>query len=195
MWQVCPGLDMKEQMEPPDETEFARQVTLYRRQLMRYAIRRLDDLESAEDLVADAFVVLWRRWHEAPTDEQRVPWLFGVANGLIRNTHRAGRRQNRLHARLAGERELEEPAPRFTSEAVRQLDEAMGGLSAGDREAIQLHYWDQLSQRDIGVVLGCSENAVAHRLSRARRVLLDQLAEPTSSKPAARNDDKKRYTP
>ena len=43
------------------DENFARLVTAHRPTLLRYGLRRLEDLSSAEDLVADTFVVVWRR--------------------------------------------------------------------------------------------------------------------------------------
>lgn len=170
------------------EADFARQVSMHRRALLRYAMRRLEDVESAEDLVAETFVVSWRRWHESPGRDQELPWLYGIASRLILNVQRAERRRWRLHARLASEREQEAVLPRFSADDVLRLIDALDELSPIDREAVLLTYWDRLSQRDVGAVLSCSENAVAHRLSRARRALLERMAATSHSSDPTRGE-------
>ncbi len=68
---------------------------------------------------------------------------------------------------------------------------ALGSLSSDERELIQLAYWERLSYREIGVVLGCSEKAAGIRLSRARRTLrnrLNQATAPVISLPLLREE-------
>lgn len=48
---------------------------------------------------------------------------------------------------------------------------AMDELGEIDRELLQLVYWEKLKYRDVAVVLGISENAVAIRATRAKKVL------------------------
>ena len=45
---------------------------------------------------------------------------------------------------------------------------ALAAVGAGDREILLLSAWDDLSISEIATVLGCSENAAALRLHRAR---------------------------
>src|SRR5580704_4712059 len=45
-----------------------------------YVLRRAD-ASSADDVVAEVFVVCWRRFHELPPDA--LPWLLGVARRVL----------------------------------------------------------------------------------------------------------------
>ena len=67
----------------------------------------------------------------------------------------------------------------------------MARLSADDRELLRLTAWEQLTRDEIATVLGCSANAVAIRLHRARR-RLERLLAPGTSLPGA--DDSFRPT-
>src|SRR6202035_1449731 len=116
------------EIEADKEREFAHLVTAHRRDLLRYAIRRLDDVQAAEDLTAETFIVVWRRWEDLPDSDHRVPWLFGIAHRLVLNSQRSQQRQSRLHARLAAERELEASAPRFARDDLNRLMDAVESL-------------------------------------------------------------------
>jgi RNA polymerase sigma-70 factor (ECF subfamily) len=73
------------------ERQFEQLFRDHRQALLRYAARRVGS-DRAEDVVADAFVVAWRRLGEVPADHQRG-WLFGVASRVIANEVRSvGRR-------------------------------------------------------------------------------------------------------
>jgi RNA polymerase sigma-70 factor (ECF subfamily) len=79
------------------------------------------------------------------------------------------------------------PDPAVSDDAVH-LRRTIARLSADDQEALRLVYWERLSCREIGRVLGCSEKAVGIRLSRARqrlaRLLVDIPDAPIVPSPA-----------
>jgi RNA polymerase sigma factor (sigma-70 family) len=166
---------------PDKEQEFARVVVAHRNALLRYGLRRLDDRSEAEDLVAETFVVVWRRFDEIPARDEELFWLYGVAAWALSNIRRTHRRSMRLESRMTLERELERKTPRYSAEDIEELMKALGSLSFDERELIQLAYWEKLSYREIGVVLGCSEKAAGIRLSRARRTLRNRLIQTTAS--------------
>ena len=65
-----------------------------------YVLRRAD-ASTADDVVADVFVVCWRRFEEVPVDP--LPWLLGVARRVLSTQRRGERRRGALHDRLAGQ--------------------------------------------------------------------------------------------
>jgi RNA polymerase sigma-70 factor (ECF subfamily) len=138
--------------------------------MRRYLVRRTDP-EMAQDVLADAFLVVWRRLDDVPADDP-VPWCIGVARGCLANALRAVRRQQRLVQRLGQQpRDGSEPGLDDTD-----LHEALGRLPGQDRELVQLWAWEQLAPQEIAVVLGITPNAARIRLHRARTklaVLLD----------------------
>ncbi|HUZ40246.1 MAG TPA: sigma factor-like helix-turn-helix DNA-binding protein [Acidimicrobiales bacterium] len=68
----------------------------------------------------------------------------------------------------------------YSFEDIEKLMDALGSLSHGERELIQLAYWEKLSYREIGVVIGCSEKAAGIGLSRVRRTLRERLNQSTT---------------
>jgi len=135
--------------------------------LQRYARRRTDPA-TADDVVADALLVLWRRLDEVP-DGAALPWCYGVARRCLANRRRGVDRQTQLVDRLMGER------PSAPTEADPVLHEALASLDADDREIVRLWAWEQLPPREIAVVLGISANAAAIRVHRAKSRLTTAL--------------------
>jgi RNA polymerase sigma factor (sigma-70 family) len=156
---------------------------LYRdqaRAILAYALRRVDDPEDAADVVAETFLVAWRRLDEVPGDAGAKLWLFGVARRVIANRHRAERRRTRLGERLAESLRTElatQPAP--AGEAAEAL-RAIGGLDDDDRELLLLVSWEELSPGEVAKVLGISSLAARSRLHRARRRLRTLLEQEES---------------
>ncbi|MEV4582617.1 sigma factor [Nonomuraea jabiensis] len=78
----------------------------------------------AEDVVADVFLVAWRRLDDVPpaADEARA-WLFGVAHRTLRNGLRADQRRQALTVRIADGRLTGAAAAGLDPELVaRRLD-------------------------------------------------------------------------
>ncbi len=65
-----------------------------------YVLRRAAS-STADDVVAEVFVVCWRRFDEVPVDP--LPWLLGVARRVLSTQRRGERRRGALHERLAGQ--------------------------------------------------------------------------------------------
>ncbi|GIG89511.1 RNA polymerase sigma factor [Plantactinospora endophytica] len=156
----------------------ARFETLYRacyQDLLAFALRRCDRPEAAADVVADTFLVAWRRIDEIPTDQGRL-WLFGVARNMLANHHRSVRRRADLAARLRQElARTEVVAPEVPDDVGR----AFRSLSEADQELLRLVAWEGLAADELAVVLDCSANAARIRLHRARRRFAAALRQPS----------------
>jgi len=156
-------------------------LDLYREHLptvLGYCRRRSSTTSSADDLAADVFAVAWRRLDDIPAGFE-LAWLLRTAHFTLLSERRTDRRRDALVDRCG--RLLPAELPREPDETVVIRDtvaRAMSQLGSTDREAIILTAWDGLSQRDAAAVLGVSENALALRLSRARRQLRRILTSP-----------------
>ena len=163
-------------MSPPPTRE-DRFRTLYeelRPQLLRFARRRAD-AATAEDVVADAFLVIWRRLEETPTrPEDARAWAFGITRNVLLNQQRGARRHLAVGVRLADEggsgREVSQEG---FEEVVNRVDlaRAWRRLSASHQEALGLVVFDGLDAPRAAGVVGISPVAFRLRLSRARRAL------------------------
>lgn len=69
--------------------------------LVRF-VRRRAHPDHAEDVVADAFLVVWRRLDDVPRgpDDARA-WVFGVTRNVLLNENRGEQRRRALGVRLA----------------------------------------------------------------------------------------------
>jgi RNA polymerase sigma factor (sigma-70 family) len=148
---------------------------MYCPRVLAYALRRTSR-EEAEEVVAETFIVAWRRLDEVPDDP--IPWLLAVARRVLANQRRAAGRRVALHERLGsvrGRGSFATPDPAEEVEARMALGDALRGLSERDSEALLLVAWERLDNRRAAVVMDCSPASFAVRLHRARRRLKQQL--------------------
>lgn len=158
------------------EARFARLYAEHSRQVMAFALRRTNR-ENAADVVAETFLVAWRKAVEVPSGSEALPWLYGVARLVLANLERGEARRGRLDDRLR----LELPAavaarPEPSAERPAVMC-ALARLEPDDREVLLLAGWEELGPAQIAEVLAISPVAARSRLHRARRRLRKQLSE------------------
>lgn len=82
------------------EDRFRRVYAVNFEALLAYAMRRVDQPDDAADVVAETFLIAWRRSRDMPPEAEVRLWLYGVARRVLANHHRAGTRRERLGERL-----------------------------------------------------------------------------------------------
>nr|WP_255479483.1 sigma-70 family RNA polymerase sigma factor [Quadrisphaera sp. RL12-1S] len=169
----------------PDEDRYQALFRATYADLVRFVERRLHPL-AAEDVVAEVFVVAWRRLEEVPADHGRArAWLFGVAQRTMLNARRGDARRQALAVRV-GTALPADVVPDGSDRVVSQVDLARAWclLSPSDQEALTLTALDGLSTVEAAQVLGISRTALSLRLVRARRRLRVHLDHPATPKTA-----------
>ncbi len=140
--------------------------------LHRYLARRADP-GTADDVLGDVLLVLWRRVDDIP-QEAVLPWCYAVARRCLANHVRGAQRQRRLVGRLTRVRPDEVAGDELR--AADDLHAALAALPAVDAEVLRLWAWEDLAPREIAVVLGTTPNAVSIRLHRAKERLRREMA-------------------
>jgi len=172
---------------PPDlsarlaEVWFRRLHADHGRDILAYALRRVSDPEDAADIVAETFLVAWRRAADVPPGAEARLWLYGVARRALANQLRGERRRARLTERLRVE--LVEAMPGSAEYEVGdgRAEAALAQLDPRDREILRLTAWEELTPGEVAQVLGISSVAARSRLHRARLRLRRELEEQVAA--------------
>jgi RNA polymerase sigma-70 factor, ECF subfamily len=155
--------------------------------VLRFAQRRSPE-SAAEDVVAEVFLVAWRRLDDAPSRPQDLrPWLFGIARNCLLNAQRVQGRREALAVRLTGASTIGQPSTPSDIDAVAvrfDLAAAWQRLTAGDQEVLALRVFENLTAPEAGHVLGITSTAYRIRLMRARRHVRRELDYTTLEFPA-----------
>ena len=165
-----------------DPERFAILVRRHAPAIQRYVTRRIGR-EAAEDVVAETFLIAFRQ-RGYYTDDGRdcLPWLYGIATRLAHRHWRGETRQLNLLARTGIDPVTEPFTDRVDAEvsanaAKAMLAAAVARLPAGQRDALLLLVWADLSYDQIARATGVPMGTVQSRISRARRRLRKQLAD------------------
>ena len=148
-----------------DQAEFEALFLDTRAPLLAYLTRRATS-EDATDLLAEVYLVAWRKRADLPSGEERRLWLYGVARRLLAEHHRHSLRQANAPEEASDAHRSDRPkGDDRRGEAVRR---ALESLSDVDRELITLTTWEGLSPADAGRVVGITAGTARVRLHRAR---------------------------
>lgn len=105
-------------------------------------------------------------------------FLLGVARHVVLRDARSDRRRRDRHEKAAAEPAASATSPSKAA-AVREehtlLRRALAELDEPHRTVLELHYWDELSTREIGTVLEIAAGTVKWRLHQARAALREVL--------------------
>jgi RNA polymerase sigma factor (sigma-70 family) len=152
-----------------DRDAFDEVVDRYGLQLLRTAQLILRDPALAQDAIQETFLRAWLRISSL-RDEDPGPWLTRIAINESISTYRRRHRFQVLTERFGrlggGKREL-------SSEARLDLAHALDRLTADQRAAIALHYYQDLSVEDTARLLKVPVDTMKSRLKTALRRLRD----------------------
>jgi RNA polymerase sigma-70 factor (sigma-E family) len=160
-------VDIPDALSPPRAGEAV--AALYAEHalgLVRLAVIMTGDQASAEDIVQDAFLGLYRRWEQL-TDTS-FPLAY-VRASVLNGCRSALRRRSRLRpADLAADVPGESAEARaMLSEEQRAVARAIRRLPGRQREALVLRYYLDLSEEEIARTMGISRGTVKSATSRA----------------------------
>jgi RNA polymerase sigma-70 factor (sigma-E family) len=146
--------------------------------LQRTAMLLTGSREASEDLLQAALERLLRHWRTIDGDPE------GYLRRTIYNLAADGwRRKGRWRAKLALLRSTEDGIAPDRNLQVEQRDELVRlllRLPPGQRAAIVLRYWEDLSEAEAAEVLGCSPSTVSSATTRGLR-RLRELSAATSA--------------
>lgn len=164
----------------PESEQVERFTAVYREHhshVYGYAVARAGR-ELADEVVADTFLVAWRRIAVLPMSSP-LPWLLAVARNIVRERYRGEARQRavaiEMRAWIGEEQLLAADVAEGVAERAAVLA-ALAQLSEQDRELLTLVAWHGLPPRETARVVGCSLATYFVRMHRARRRLENAMA-------------------
>lgn len=168
-------MDIKQEVKKArkgDHEAFTRIVLSMKMKMYGLAYSILRSNDDCADAMQETILKAYKSLHTLKKPEYFQSWIFRIlineCNQLLRNKSRLVPVENFDHiAKHKPETEYEAIAIR---EAVEQLDESL-------RMVVHLFYFQDMSMRSVGEVLGIKEGAVKGRLFRARQQLLHILGE------------------
>jgi RNA polymerase sigma-70 factor (ECF subfamily) len=174
-----------------DEQAFERLVRTYDQPVLRIALNLLRSPEDARDVYQEAFLRVYRNLNNFRFDCSFHTWLYRIVTNICLD-HLRKRKVRREEPPVIDspegtidrvERAEEESAHADPERAVfnlqvgARIDRALGNLSPRERMVFELRHYQGLRLRNIGEVLGTTEEAAKNCLFRATQKMRGVLGD------------------
>ena len=141
-------------------------------------LRMTGNVAEAEDCAQDAFIQAWNKLSRFRGDSSFATWMHRVAvNTVLGRMRKSRREQDRIRA-------VSDTSPVQETMAddgqLRDLEQAINELPSGARHVFVLHAVYGYSHGETGDMLGIAEGTSKAQLSRARRLLAQQIKTGTA---------------
>ncbi|HVS79931.1 MAG TPA: sigma-70 family RNA polymerase sigma factor [Candidatus Paceibacterota bacterium] len=144
--------------------------------LFNHCFYRVSDREVALDITQETFTKTWEYMAGGKDIGNLRPFLFRVAGNLIIDYYRKKKSDSLDALQEEGFDVPSEDVERIISSTEgKNALKALEGLDEKYRQVIVMRYIDELSPREIGEIIGETENAVSVRLNRSIKKLKELL--------------------
>jgi RNA polymerase sigma-70 factor (ECF subfamily) len=143
----------------------------HRVRIYRFVLRLVGDAASAEDIVSEVFLDVWRQADGFKAKSRVSTWLLAIARHKALSARRA-----RLHEQLddGAASAIADPADDAETILDRQdrgaiIRQCLSQLSAIHREVLDLVYYHEKSVEEVAKIVGVSAGTVKTRMFYARK--------------------------
>jgi RNA polymerase sigma factor (sigma-70 family) len=141
------------------------------------ALAIVRNVQASEDVAQEVFLVVWTSLRKLRNPASFLPWVRQVTRNQAHLWLREHRRETLDEEALAAAVDVRpDPATSLLHDEERRvLAAVIDDLPEETREVVILYYREGSSARQVGELLGLSEDAVKQRLSRARTRMREEM--------------------
>ena len=174
-----------------DQDAFEQLVRAYDQSVLRLAVNLLRSQEDARDVFQEAFLRVYRNLHTFRFDCSFHTWLYRIVTNICLDQLRKRKVRKEEPAVMetadgvldrmeAFEEDAAEADPERTMwnrELKERIDQALCNLTPRERMVFELRHYQGLRLRNIGEMLGTSEEAAKNCLFRATQKMRSELGD------------------
>ena len=149
-------------------------VSCYEKQLIRYAARIVCNPDTAQDIVQNTFIKLFKKWDNALTPSPQLSsWLYRVTHNCAIDYIRKETRRNLLHQKHS------EEIDDFTLTAyntgfkgnnnAEKATKALQSLSSREQQLVILKIYEEKSYKEISEITGLTTSNIGYILHHAMK--------------------------
>ena len=169
--------------------EYEKAVSRYAESIYRVAFSFIHTKEDAEDILQNVFMKLLMHQKEFNDSDHLRRWLIRVAINECNSLWNSSWRK-KVELKEFSQRDMTGNESLHNSE-YEELYAALRTLPPKLRIVIHLYYYEEYSTREIASLLHILEATVRTRLSRARKLLKNQLEDETKERRAINEQNKR----
>ena len=157
-----------------DTERFVRLFASAQREVLRYILALVPDLNDADEILQETAVALWKRFDEYKPESPFVPWACGFAVRFVRKHREQKARRDRFLSLEAIDLLVAEPWEEegILEDRRRALRECLKTLSDDEQLLIERRYSGRTTVAQMAQDTGRDVSALYQALDRVRRRLL-----------------------
>jgi RNA polymerase sigma-70 factor (ECF subfamily) len=163
------------------QSAFEQEALPHMDDLFRAAVRMLLDQSKASDAVQETYLVAWKSFDRYERGTNCRAWLFQILFNVVRHERRTWFKWLTGKEEDLAESQLIAPQPVPESLSDQDILSALDRLPVQFREVLLLVDVQEFSYKEAGEILKVPIGTIMSRLSRARGLLRDQLADVAHS--------------
>jgi RNA polymerase sigma-70 factor (ECF subfamily) len=174
-----------------DQDAFAQLVRAYDQSVLRLAMNLLRSPEDAQDVYQEAFLRVYRNLNSFRFDCSFHTWLYRIVTNLCLDQlrRRKVRKEeptvvtttegavDRMDSMAEQRADSDPQRSLFSGQLRRKIKEVLAELSPRERMVFEMRHYQGLRLRNIGEILGTSEEAAKNCLFRANQKMRTALGE------------------
>lgn len=175
-------IDIVKSVQKGDSQAFGELMSRYESKLSRYLSRFLRSDESVTDVLQDTFIKAYVNIQSFNPEYSFSSWIYRIAHNEAVNHIKKGK--STPFSWFDPEALVPYFAEEQTTEAAvdsellkKELDHVLGKLSPISREILILFFYEDLSYKEIALVLKIPITSVGVRINRAKKKALDLIRE------------------
>jgi len=147
--------------------DFEALLTAHYAVLERFIRFRIGAQADADDILQEACVTAYQKFHQLKTETAFKPWLLSIARNKCNDYFR--RKAEVLEIPLESAAEVEFSQSRMGLTTVTAVRETVAQLAEKDKQILYLYFWKELLQADIAKTLDIPLGTVKSRLYTAKK--------------------------
>mgnify|MGYP000859781235 CR=1 FL=1 len=163
-----------------DIQSFALLVQAYQSQLYNFIYKITKSKEDTEDILQDVFVKVYNNLYKYNDNYRFSAWIYTITVNTIKSTYK----KKKLRAVSHYTEDLLEEIPSLedspellveVKEHYKEIIEAIDSLKEKQKTAFILRYLRDFSYKEIGKIMGISQEAAKMKVQRAKSALAQRI--------------------
>ena len=129
----------------------------FRKKVFGYIFNKINDREESEDLCQDVFVKVYENLDKFDESKSNLStWIFHITKNTLTDYYRTRKVNTELSEEIPDAEMYDELDSIYKEETLEELAEALTELSEKERNVIVLHYYHNMTLKDIAEKMGYS---------------------------------------